>query len=106
VRRALDEKLDLKKLEDGINSNQPVAVDKLKGWIKELSQSTESKELFHKEVVLREVMDGFIAKCPLVVSDVVTVPRLVPHALQHGVRVVEFHTPVYERKILSLRKRF
>ncbi|HEY0892512.1 MAG TPA: hypothetical protein VGE32_05585, partial [Cellvibrio sp.] len=31
----------------------------------------------------------------------VTVPKLVPHALQHGVRVVEFQTPVYERKILS-----
>src|SRR5690606_17097820 len=24
-----------------------------------------------------------------------------PHALQHGVRTVEFQTPVYERKILS-----
>ena len=27
--------------------------------------------------------------------------RLLPHALQHGVRVVEFQTASYERKILS-----
>jgi hypothetical protein len=30
---------------------------------------------------------------------------LLPHALQHGVRVVEFQTPVYERKILSFGQR-
>jgi hypothetical protein len=29
------------------------------------------------------------------------VPLLTPHSLQHGVRTVEFQTPVYERKILS-----
>ena len=105
VRRALDEKLDAKKLEDGIDPNQPVAVDKLKGWIKELSQLIENKHLFHKESMIREAMDSFSAKYPLAVGDVVTVPRLVPHALQHGVRVVEFQTPVYERKILSFAQK-
>ena len=34
-------------------------------------------------------------------GDVVKVPCLTPHALQHGVRTVEFQTPVYERKILA-----
>lgn len=34
-------------------------------------------------------------------SDVVRVPTCTPHALQPGVRVVEFQTPHYERKIMS-----
>ena len=34
-------------------------------------------------------------------GDVITVEPFVPHALQHGVRVVEFQTPHYERYILS-----
>jgi hypothetical protein len=37
----------------------------------------------------------------LKLGDVVRVPKLTPHALQSGVRVVEFQTPHYERKILS-----
>lgn len=50
---------------------------------------------------LRAEMDEFSALHPLQVGDVVTIPLLVPHALQHGVRTIEFQTPVYERKILS-----
>jgi len=34
-------------------------------------------------------------------GDVITVPTRVPHSLQHGVRVVEFQTPTYERLIVS-----
>ena len=33
------------------------------------------------------------------------VPCHTPHALQHGVRTVEFQTPVYERKILSFAQK-
>jgi hypothetical protein len=50
-------------------------------------------------------MDDFTWLKPVSVGDVVQVPRLLPHALQHGVRVVEFQTPVYERKILSFGQR-
>lgn len=50
-------------------------------------------------------MNSFVASHPLTLGDVVTVPKLVPHALQHGVRVVEFQTPVYERKILSFAQK-
>jgi redox-sensitive bicupin YhaK (pirin superfamily) len=35
------------------------------------------------------------------VGDVVQVPLRLPHSLQHGVRTIEFQTPVYERMILS-----
>jgi mannose-6-phosphate isomerase class I len=46
-------------------------------------------------------MDGFTLLHPVRVGDVFQVPRLLPHALQHGVRVIEFQTPSYERKIVS-----
>ena len=39
------------------------------------------------------------------VGDVVEVPLLLPHSLQHGVRTIEFQTPVYERKILSFAQK-
>lgn len=101
VRRLLDIKLDEKKIAAGIESTQPVTNSQLIMWIKELSQYTENKELVKKEIELRRAMNSFVEEHPLVVGDVVAVPKLVPHALQHGVRVVEFQTPVYERKILS-----
>ena len=57
--------------------------------------------LIEKETLLRQQMNQFIARRPLRVGDVVKVPCLTPHSLQHGIQVVEFQTPVYERKILS-----
>lgn len=60
-----------------------------------------SDELTSKESELREAMYEFTAMRDLTVGDVVTVSPLVPHSLQHGVRVVEFQTPHYERYILS-----
>lgn len=53
------------------------------------------------ERAARERMDAFTALTPLRVGDVVKVPVWTPHALQHGVRVVEFQTPTYERLIVS-----
>src|SRR5690606_4251251 len=50
-------------------------------------------------------MEAFTGELRLGVGDVVKVPRLVPHSLQHGVRTVEFQTPVYERLILSFAQK-
>ena len=50
---------------------------------------------------LREDMERFTSLRRLWVGDVVVVPTWLPHALQHGVRVVEFQTPTYERYIIS-----
>lgn len=58
-------------------------------------------DLRHRETDLREKMYAFTSVKPLRTGDVVTVRPLVPHSLQHGVRVVEFQTPHYERYILS-----
>ena len=51
--------------------------------------------------MLRAAMNRFTHMQGLREGDVVKVPCLTPHALQHGVRTVEFQTPVYERKILA-----
>lgn len=53
------------------------------------------------EAEARRNMDSFTATRDLQVGDVIAVPTWTPHALQHGVRVVEFQTPVYERLIVS-----
>jgi hypothetical protein len=64
-------------------------------------QSVPDKALLARERDLRETMDSYTHLRPLRVGDVVKVPLLTPHSLQHGVRTIEFQTPVYERKILS-----
>ena len=46
-------------------------------------------------------MDEFAHVRKLRVGDVVRVPTWTPHSLMHGVRVVEFQTPTYERYIIS-----
>ena len=61
--------------------------------------------LLAQEVSLRREMESFTHLRPLRVGDVVVVPLRMPHSLQHGVRTIEFQTPVYERKILSFAQR-
>ncbi len=63
--------------------------------------TTLPRALAEQEQELREQMYAFTELKPLKPGDVVTVRPLVPHSLQHGVRVVEFQTPHYERYILS-----
>jgi hypothetical protein len=58
-------------------------------------------KLLAREEQLRAAMNSFTHLRELAVGDVVVVPLLTPHSLQHGVRTIEFQTPVYERKILS-----
>lgn len=53
----------------------------------------------------RAFMEAFTASSPLRVGDVVALPPWMPHALQHGVRVVEFQTPTYERRIISFAQK-
>lgn len=49
----------------------------------------------------RQHMNSFAHTRELHVGDVVKVPTWTPHSLMHGVRVVEFQTPTYERYIIS-----
>ena len=50
-------------------------------------------------------MEAFTELQPLTTGDVVRVPTWTPHALQHGVRVVEFQTQTYERYIVSFAQK-
>lgn len=58
-----------------------------------------------REEELRAQMNAFTHLRDLRVGDVVVVPLLMPHSLQHGVRTIEFQTPVYERQILSFAQK-
>ena len=100
VRRTLDQALDTLRRRDGVDLQEPVSAAQTQRWLTELSQETRSQE-----ATLRAQMDNFTALRPLRVGDVVAVPLRTPHALQHGVRTVEFQTPEYERKILSFAQK-
>ena len=50
-------------------------------------------------------MDRFTSVREMRLGDVIKVPTWTPHSLQHGVRVVEFQTPTYERYIISFEQR-
>ncbi len=100
IRQQIDRIFDEKRRKNGIEADQSVAVDSLKVW-----QATLPQDLIAEEVERREFMDSFTQMKPLRVGEVVRVPCFTPHALQHGVRSVEFQTPVYERKILSFAQK-
>lgn len=100
VRRELDRLIDGKRIAAGLALTEPLAADTLRQW-----QQSLPPELVRLEQSLRAEMNHFTALRPLRVGDVVKVPCLTPHALQHGVRTVEFQTPVYERKILSFAQK-
>jgi len=64
-----------------------------------------SSRLILQEESLRKNMDSFCGFLDLNIGDVVSVPTQTPHALQHGVQVVEFQTPTYERLIISFAQK-
>ena len=63
------------------------------------------QQWLEEEQLKREQMNAFTHMHSLEVGDVVVVPLLMPHSLQHGVRTIEFQTPVYERQILSFAQK-
>lgn len=100
VRVQIDELLDQRRRDAGIALDAPVDPSTLERWLEDLPP-----DLLKREATLREEMEAFIHVDPLSVGDVVRVPCFTPHSLLHGVRTVEFQTPVYERKILSFAQK-
>ncbi|WP_308367817.1 MULTISPECIES: hypothetical protein [unclassified Microbulbifer] len=100
VREEVDHRFDILREGGGYDANEPLPAELLKAWADQLPQ-----ELHGEEKRLRAAMDSFTALRPLEVGDVISVPTHTPHSLQHGVRTVEFQTPVYERKILSFAQK-
>lgn len=100
VRRQIDVIIDDYREQQNLALDAPVCADQLKQWIKRLPD-----ELSRKEGQLRAEMDSFKGLKPLSVGDVLKVPCYTPHSLQHGVRTIEFQTPVYERQIISFAQK-
>ena len=99
-RRQVDTLIDAMRVKEGYGLNEPVSAKMLSGWLANIPD-----QLAQQEKALRADMDAFTETLPLSVGDVVKVPCLTPHSLQHGVRTVEFQTPVYERLILSFAQK-
>ncbi|WP_339615151.1 hypothetical protein [uncultured Gilvimarinus sp.] len=100
VRRQIDARLDIVKQAEGIEVNTPVSPSQVRYWMRHIDL-----DLQQQEQARRQYMDSFTQVLPLVVGDVVKVPCYTPHSLLHGVRTVEFQTPVYERKILAFAQK-
>ncbi|HSG89889.1 MAG TPA: hypothetical protein VLA56_11805, partial [Pseudomonadales bacterium] len=95
VRERIDAHLDAGRDAAGIARDAP-----LDGATAARLEADLPATLVDRERVLRAEVEALTALRPLRVGDLVQVPRGVPHALQHGVRVMEFQTPLYERRIL------
>lgn len=100
VRREIDAAFDSRRRAEGIDAGAVVRPDTLEAWKAQLEPSLTARE--HE---LRSRMNAFTALQPLALGDVVRVPPFTPHSLQHGVRVIEFQTPHYERYILSFAQK-
>jgi hypothetical protein len=100
VRARIDAELDLQREQHGMAAGAVVAAEQTRQWLAELPPA-----LFEQEKTLRQTMDEFTALYPLAVGDVVAIPQRLPHALQHGMRTIEFQTPVYERQIVSFAQK-
>ncbi len=100
VRRVIDAAIDERRQAEGIALDLPVSAQQQKAWVEQIPESLRRDELQK-----REAMEAFTAIKSLQLGEVVKVPCLTPHSLMHGVRTVEFQTPVYERKILAFAQK-
>ena len=96
IRSTIDAELDNVRLTNGYALDAPVAPALLEAWRAELDA-----DLNHEEQRCRGLMNSFTRLQELAVGSVIQVQPLTPHSLQHGVRVIEFQSPHYERFILS-----
>ena len=96
LREVADEEFGAQRRQLGLARDVVVDLSTARAWQKGLPADTR-RALADS----RKVLDAFSNFVPLEVGDVVQVKPGIPHALQHGVNVVEFQTPHYERAILS-----
>ena len=96
VRDEIDAQLRTLKTQQGLVAEDPIAPAEYNKLIAQIDP-----DLNAREEQLRKIMYRHTGMLDLSIGDVVTVAPMVPHSLQHGVRVIEFQTPHYERYILS-----
>jgi len=61
--------------------------------------------LTEQERELRGIMESYMGIVRVSAGDTICIPNYMPHSLRHGIRVLEFQTPVYERLIISFTQR-
>ena len=69
------------------------------------SQDNITKILLEKEKFLRDKASSFVGDLPVIVGDIISFPVFQIHSLRHGIKVVEFQTPHYERLILMFAQK-
>lgn len=74
---------------------------------RQIDESTESisTELTAQELSLREKAAAFVGDCSVKVGDIVSFPVFQMHSLRHGIKVIEFQTPHYERLIVMFAQK-
>lgn len=94
LRREIDELLDEEKRRRGLDPQaalEPAVIEDL--------LTTVPQDLAQREQKLRDAAYAFVGDYPVQVGDIVCFPAFNLHSLRHGIRVVEFQTPHYERRI-------
>ena len=94
VRRDIDGRLDRILRERGDDPDRPVPPELHRELVRSLPKSLRAREQ-----KLRGAVEEMLGRIPLRPGDVVTLPPGVLHSLRHGVKVIEFQTPTYERLI-------
>lgn len=100
IRVEIDRLFDEFRAAQGIGHNDVIPPALGKQWNSRLDSALRARE-----EECRSAMNAFSQLHPIKPGDVVRVPPFTPHSLQHGVRVVEFQTPHYERYILSFAQK-
>lgn len=94
VRREIDQRLDKALEKRGEDSQQPLPPTVHKKLLEKIP-----KKLRASEEEKRAAVEDFLGLVKLKPGDVACLPPGVLHSLQHGVKVIEFQTPTYERLI-------
>jgi len=71
----------------------------------DFSKKSISKALMSQETTLRKKAASFVGDCYVKVGDIISFPALQIHSLQHGIKVIEFQTPHYERMIVMFSQK-
>ncbi|MDA9297824.1 hypothetical protein N9Q31_02560 [Pseudomonadales bacterium] len=96
IREAIDLELDKIKADNGYALDAIIAPTLAEHW-----RASLDDELNQQELQRRHTMEAFTDLKELEVGSIIQVQPRTPHSLQHGVRVIEFQSPHYERFILS-----
>ncbi|MCB1645389.1 MAG: hypothetical protein KDI36_08045 [Pseudomonadales bacterium] len=100
VRNQIDDELEHRRIAAGYGPDEVVPVAETEAWLASLPS-----ELRQLELIRRADMEKYTATRTLTTGSVIQVQQRTPHSLQHGVRVVEFQSPHYERYILSFAQK-